>query len=46
MASLDKVEKRSKRRFGVKEWGTWRIPVVNKKIRVDHEVKIDGSALL
>jgi len=31
------VEKRAKRRFGVKEWGTWRIPVVNKKIRVDHE---------
>jgi len=31
------VEKRAKRRFGCKEWGTWRIPVVNKRIRVDHE---------
>ena len=32
------VEKRTKKKFGSKEWGTWRIPVVNKRIRVDHEV--------
>ena len=36
--NLDQVERRTKRKFGCKEWGTWRIPVVNKRIRVDHEV--------
>jgi len=31
------LEVRQKRRFGNKEWGTYKLPVLNKKIRVDHK---------
>jgi hypothetical protein len=32
-------EKRSKRRFGMKEWGNSRMVPFNHRIRTDHEVR-------